>query len=102
MHLLMSYCKCVGTLRADTGIVKILSVALGKGYSKCSENASGRDNGVLSSRTSLYKHASTSENTRWYTIKSKTVNLYNSLNKICAYNAEVYLSRVGGRLGTSP
>ena len=29
MHLLMSYCGCIGTLVADTGIVEILSVAFG-------------------------------------------------------------------------
>ena len=29
MHLLMSYCGCVGTLMADTGIVEMLGVALG-------------------------------------------------------------------------
>lgn len=29
MHLLMSYCGCVGTLMADTGIVEILSVTFG-------------------------------------------------------------------------
>ena len=29
MHLLMSYCGCIGTLMADTGIVEILSVAFG-------------------------------------------------------------------------
>jgi len=31
MHLLMSYCGCIGILMANTGIVKILSVALGEG-----------------------------------------------------------------------
>ena len=29
MHLLMSYCGCIGTLMAETGIVEILSVAFG-------------------------------------------------------------------------
>ena len=29
MHLLMSYCGCIGTLMADIGIVEILSVAFG-------------------------------------------------------------------------
>ncbi len=33
MHLLMSYCGCIGTLMADTGIVEILSAAFG-GVSK--------------------------------------------------------------------
>ena len=29
MHLLVSYCGCIGTLMADTDIVEILSVAFG-------------------------------------------------------------------------
>ena len=29
MHILMSYCGCIGTLMADIGIVEILSVAFG-------------------------------------------------------------------------
>ena len=29
MHLLMSYCGCIGTLMANTGIIEILSVAFG-------------------------------------------------------------------------
>ena len=31
MHLLISYCGCIGTLMADIGIVEILSVAFGGG-----------------------------------------------------------------------
>ena len=42
MHLLMSYCGCIGTLIADTGIVEILSVAFSgvlKMLRKSSEDA---------------------------------------------------------------
>ena len=35
IHLLMSYCECIGTLMADIGIVETLSVTF-EGYSICS------------------------------------------------------------------
>lgn len=34
MHMLVSYCGCVGTLMTDTGIVDVLNAAFGGGVSK--------------------------------------------------------------------
>jgi len=42
MHLLMSYCGCIGTVMAETGIEEILSVAFGGVLKMMSEKQTAR------------------------------------------------------------